>query len=1000
MRLRSIGVILLGLLLTSVGTGWAQVSTTGSIQVVLEDPQGGRLPGVTVSASANDVVTTRQAVSDAEGVASLEALAPSANYTVRASLSGFRDMERTNILVRSGQVTTLRVQLTLSTVTETVTVQGQTTPVVDVTRAVSGTDITLQLTESLPTGRSYQSYLQLVPGVLPDSSTVSGNPASRSGMNWADVNTNGNLGVSSDNQYYFEGLNVTDPVTGTYGANLNTEIIQEQKVITGGIPAEYVGSAGLLSTVITKSGSNEYHGSANYFFQNQNLVAENQHTESSDFSTNDTAFTIGGPILRNSLWAFGSFRYLDETRDVSSQDTRELLRTVKTTQKQGFAKATWAPGQSDTLSFVFLNDPYDKDGSTDPTVPNNRDRVRKQGGNNYSTSYNRVWGSLLLEAAANFHDGELSDYAADRSARNTVIFQRTDIRTNADENLGGYGQDSIETRPTRTGKLSAQYAVGVHRVKAGFDFSQNERHRNLLFLGSPEPAQYTSVAARYFGAGVNAANVVNGNWSAINFDVTNPSDYDGFISTVNSLPNRAAFYNLYDTNRDGTIGQDELGQNLVFNTRLDDGSLAYYRSWMSKDGPQDYKARGYAFFGQDEFSVNRFTFNLGMRFEQMNHYATTGEKIYTFPWTVAPRLSATYDVRGDGRQKISAYWGRYFDPIRTDMTTFAGTASGSIREEQVFAAGQWVTYRVRGGAQSFDGYFSETAKTPYTDELQLQYEADLGNNTSASVTYYHRQTRDIFEDFDPKLYTEPSVYPGPINDPNSLFLGWDYFGWTADNHPVANFYLGTLKGGERNYNGLELVLRRRFSNGWQGITSYSYMDGKGNAVSDGNADFAGDVLYLDPRAPNMYGTIPGTIHHLFKAGGSYQTRWGVELGGGYRWNSGTVVNQTFLSSSRRLPFRVAAPFEFAGITNQRWIAPDAIGAVQNPSWGQFDVRLQYIKPIARVTTEFFVDVFNLFDSQSPTRVEDLVAGTGTTAFGDEITWNAPRRAFFGARVRF
>src|SRR5262249_49134709 len=148
-----------------------------------------------------------------------------------------------------------------------------TSPVVDVKRSIAGQDITLRLTESLPTGRSYQSYLQLVPGVQADSSVSGGNPSSRSGLNWKDVITNDNLGISPENNYYFESINVTDPVTGTFGANLNTEIIQEQKVITGGIPAEFVGTGGLVSTVITKSGSNSYHGSANYFFQNQNLVA-------------------------------------------------------------------------------------------------------------------------------------------------------------------------------------------------------------------------------------------------------------------------------------------------------------------------------------------------------------------------------------------------------------------------------------------------------------------------------------------------------------------------------------------------------------------------------------------------------------------------------------------------------------------------------------------------------------------------------------------------------
>ena len=90
---------------------------------------------------------------------------------------------------------------------------------------------------------------------------------------------------------------MTDPVTGTFGANLNTEIIQEQHVITGAIPAEFVGAPGLISNVVTKSGSNSFHGSANYFFQNSGLMAENENGGAEEFSTKDSAFTFGGPIM-------------------------------------------------------------------------------------------------------------------------------------------------------------------------------------------------------------------------------------------------------------------------------------------------------------------------------------------------------------------------------------------------------------------------------------------------------------------------------------------------------------------------------------------------------------------------------------------------------------------------------------------------------------------------------------------------------------------------------
>jgi len=1004
-RLTILGVSLL--VLASTSSALAQVATTGTIQIILEDAQGGRLPGVTVTASAPDVVTTRTAVSNAEGVATLEALAPSEHYTIKATLTGFRELTKEDVLARSGQTTTLHLPMALSTVSEQITVTATPAQVVDTTRAIAGVDITLQLTESLPTGRSYQSYLQLVPGVLPDSPVSGGNPSSRSGINWKDNSAaSDNIGGSTDNRYYFEGINVTDPVTGTFGANLNTEIIQEQKVITGGIPAEYVGAAGLISTVITKSGSNRYTGSANYFFQNDKLVAKDENLPGKTFSSRDNAFTIGGPLRRDSLWAFGSFRYTNRNEDVSSQDTRLLLREVETTQKQGFAKVTWGPTSQDLLSFIFLNDPYKRSGSVDASVPNNRDVARIQGGNNYSLTYSRVWSRLLIDGAFNSHDGEITDQAVNRlKPRNTIAYQRTDVRTLADELRGGHGQDLPEFRPTTQARGSAQYQWGDHRFKGGFEWAQHEDNRDLLFLPETDRAQYTSIINTYPGTTAQSIGANTTLWTTRNFNVTNASDFNGFISTVNGLPNRSAFYSLYDADGNGTITAAELGTALTFGSTAgnSEGQINYYRILESRLGSQNQKVRGTSFFGQDEIQLNRWTFNAGLRAERWTHYATTGESLFTFDWTWAPRLSAVFDVIGDGSQKLAGFYGRYHDPIRMDMTNFAGSLSGYTREEQVFANNQWVTYRTRG-FPAFDAFFAPATKTPYTDEFQLQYEADLGNNMAASATYYHRRSREVFEDFDPTIYTIPEAYVGvdghgDVNAPNSLFLGWDYFGLDPNNPPVANFFLGTMTGGERNYNGLEFVVRKRFSDRWQGLASYNYLDAKGNTVSDGNADFAGDVFWLDPRAPNTYGTVPGTIHHIFKMGGSYETRWGLELGGGYSWNSGTIVNRTQFQSNRRLAVQVATPFQYGGLLEQ-WLDPTAIGGVQNPSNGSANLRIRYVRPFGKVTGEFFVDIFNIFNQQTAIRTEDLQAGRGTAVFGDEIAWLQPRRSFLGVRFRF
>jgi len=1001
MRLRSLGVLVLGLMAAAASPALAQVSTTGSIQVVLEDQQGGRLPGVTVTAAASDVVTTRTAVSDAEGVATLEALAPSALYTVRATLSGFRDLTRENILVRSGQVTTLHATLTLSTVTEAVTVLGQATPVVDVTRATTGADITLQLTESVPTGRSYQSYLQLVPGVMPDNQLSPGNPAVRSGMNYSDiVRIQGdNAGVSTDNAYYLDGINVTDPVRGTFGANMNTEVIQEQKVITGGIPAEYVGVAGLISNVITKSGSNAFRGSGNYFFQNTDLVSENEHGTNDEFGHHETAFTFGGPALMNKVWFFGSYRYLRRSDTVTAIDNAALvLRQPKRTEHQTFAKGTWGVSSTDLVSFTIMADPLKTTGSRDRNITNERDRRRDQGGPRFAGNYTRVAGNFLIDVSGNRHKADISDFSVIRQPSNTVIFRGSDTRTLAEESLGGYGRDLPEERNTSHVRGSVQYALGNHVFKGGLEWSDTTNLRNTLYIGD---AIYESLSSRYVGSGISAGDVAGGGFTVLAFDSTNTSDYTGFIQTVNARADRARYYAAFDLDRNGTISSAELSQALVFNVTAGNpnNQINYDRTFQSQKGAQITGSRGLGFFIQDEFRFDRWTFNVGLRSEQWKHYATNGDNIFTFEWAWAPRLSAVWDVRGDGRQKASVFWGRYFDPIRNDMTNFAGTLGGSILEEQVYALGEWITYRTRGGPVQQDAFFAPTTKTPYTDDLQVSYGIDLGKNQSVEAVYFNRRTRDILEDYDHHLYGDPEVYGGPINHPDSLFLGPQYFGYTT--FPEANFFIATLAGGKRDFNGLELVYRKRFERNWQTLVSYNYLDGKGNTNSDGNADFQGDVLFLDPRAPNQFGTQPGVVHHLFKAGGSYNFNFGLQVGATLGWNSGVIGSKTFRASSRHLPVRVSSAnaFEFAGIT-ARWIEPGAVGGFENPSYATFDTRVQYVRRIGNYTAEFFVDLFNVFDAQSAIRNMDLVAGLGGVPFGGPIQWVLPFRSFLGARIRF
>ena len=685
---------------------------------------------------------------------------------------------------------------------------------------------------------------------------------------------------------------------------------------------------------------------------------------------------------------------------VVALDGADVIRTVEQTQDQFYGRGTWAPSTNDTLAFTFLNDPTDISGSRDRDVTNARDRSRLQGGNNYHLKYTRLFGDLLVEGSYSRHNGELSGFAAVPGPSNTIVFRDTDVRTLADEQLGGFGRDDLDQRDTEGYKGTLVAQLGRHAIHGGLEFMRNTNLRDTVFDGG----LYTSLAGSL--AGLTAGDLIAGSFTDSRFDPTNSSDYDGFVRTVDGLPDRAAFYTLYDLNGDGTISRDELAAGLVYASKTGnpDGAVNYDRLFQSALGAQQTRSNGVSFFLQDTFNAtDRLSFNLGVRTERFAHVATDGTNIFTFDWTLAPRLSASYDPAGNGRQRISAFYGKYYDPIRNNLTNFAGTLTGSIREEQVYANDQWVTYRVRGGPQQADALFAPATRTPWTDDFQLSWETDLGGGSSVMALYTKRRTRDIIEDYDMALYAfrpdGTTNYPGPVDHPDSLFLGLDYFGY--DVFPESNFVIATLAGGARDYQGLELTFRQRLRSNWQALAAYTYGHATGNTNSDSNADFQGDVIWLDPRAPHQWGDQPGSIAHLFKISTSYHWARGFQTGANWRWNSGTLASRTFRSSRRNLPLRVEAgeEFDFAGVP-RRWLSPAAVGTLRNPSYGIVDVRLLYNYQLADYRVELFADVFNVLDNQDPTRNQDLVAGAGGNAFGDGIRFTPPRRVFLGARLRF
>jgi hypothetical protein len=271
-----------------------------------------------------------------------------------------------------------------------------------------------------------------------------------------------------------------------------------------------------------------------------------------------------------------------------------------------------------------------------------------------------------------------------------------------------------------------------------------------------------------------------------------------------------------------------------------------------------------------------------------------------------------------------------------------------------------------------------------------------------SVAYTKRRTRDLLEDYDLTLYSDPTLTvataPEGYAAPGSAYyLPYSYFGYSAK--PNSNYVIGTLAGGKRDYQGLEVSFSKAKRDNWMAGGSYTFNHAKGNSNSDSNADFQGDWIALDPRAPNAYGPQPGNIKHQVKGYGAYWFDNGIELSGVFNWNSGALYSRTALASGRNLP-EMGDPYLNGGVVDT-WILPGAVGTQQAPSYYTLDLRAKYIyKFTANQQVEIFLDVFNVLDKQSPTAQQSLVAGSGAYKFGEATAWVEPRRLYLGARYTF
>jgi outer membrane receptor protein involved in Fe transport len=279
--------------------------TTGEIIGAVTDESNSVLPGVTVTLRGAGVAGAPTVVTSETGTYRFPALPPG-DYSLEYALQGFSTLRRENLPVGVGSVIELKIVLKLSTVSETVTVTGE-SPVVNLASTTVSTNYNHEWVLEAPIRRfSFFDLVNSAPGVSATSTLGSSTSATSLGSS------------TNDNVYAIDGTDLSSPISGTAWPWPNADAIQEIEVMQLGASAEYGNAVGAVFNVVTRQGANAFHGDGSYYFMNEAMNGRNT-TPAQDTGLpynraqwRDTTWQLSGPFVRDKFWFFGSFQYQND----------------------------------------------------------------------------------------------------------------------------------------------------------------------------------------------------------------------------------------------------------------------------------------------------------------------------------------------------------------------------------------------------------------------------------------------------------------------------------------------------------------------------------------------------------------------------------------------------------------------------------------------------------------------------------------------------------------
>ncbi len=831
---RSASVVVAALLLA---TSLQAQTTTGRLIGTVTDDAGLALPGVTVIANSPALIGGAQTrISDARGEFTFIGLAPG-EYTVSAALHGFVTQERSEIKVNLGGATAISIELPSGTFGGEVEVVAE-TPVVDPTQVNTEQlydEKYLQNAAIGTLGRDYTAVLTQAAGVAgADNPNVFGS-------------------ALNENAYYIDGLDTTDPVTATWGTSFNYDAIAEIQFQTSGFEAEYGRATGGLVNVVTKSGGNLFSGTLDIRYRNDSFQQSGDFFDASqlDSAFQDVAATLGGPILRDKVWFFTSYEYINsEFTPIGSPTTRDWEGI------NYLGKVTWQAGPDWRVVAKYSDTPTDiANDDADRFHAEEATSFQEQGTSLVTAEINGVLSnSLLLGLRGGTYDSVLNAYP---QTGDLEPISHTNGVTGMVTGNNPNQQYSDRNRFELAANLSwfVDQMAGSHEIKGGLEYGDLSFSSSNCSTGTPG-----GVTCTEGGVGFTFTDTeFGGNWPWLMWEnyAGGTQEYQGTLSTAYVQDAWRPIPNL--TLKVG-VRYDDVAYDNNQNTQIADLSMWQPRVGAAWDITGDAKNVARANWG---------------RFMSPN--------ALTLPWQVRATDEPGF---------------RWYSCSGVLPLAF-GIDIASIEECEAFAAANGWDFRTDPEGWDSLGwvlspgehYGSEPngidpgVQATYADTLTLTFEREVGNRASIEVAYVDKKTRNVIEDTcDGNFGTDE---PSQDAECNSYILG--------------NLMNGNLG---RDYSGFIVRYESRTFDWMTLLTSYTYSKSKGNIeeTQGGNSDF--DIYPW--HWENRYGYLGDHRLHRFKLNGYFNIKGDWTIGFDAFWSSAyTWETQEGPADNPEIPYGVA-----------------------------------------------------------------------------------------------